>query len=154
MGGIQMFSTTKKGKQGSNISGDMDTIIGVSSCIEGNINSNGAIRIDGKFIGNVNTKTDLILGEQGYIKGSIVANNASISGKIEGNIKCLGLLQIMTTGRVFGDIEVINIAISEGALFKGSCTMINKPEEIEDIKLIESSMEDEEMMFTEKKIQE
>ncbi|SHH98823.1 bactofilin family protein [Clostridium grantii] len=148
-----MFSTTKKGKSGSNISGDMDTIIGASSCIEGNINSNGAIRIDGKFIGNVDTKTDLILGEQGYIKGNIVANNASISGKIEGNVKCLGLLEIMTTGRVFGDIEVVNIAISEGALFKGSCTMINEPDEM-DVKLIESSIQDEEIIFTEEKIQE
>ncbi len=142
-----MFSSSKKNKNVSTTgAGTIDTVIGVSSSMEGNINSNGIIRIDGKFHGDITTKTDIIVGEQGYIKGNIKANNASISGKVEGNIKCNGLLEIMTTGRVFGDIEVASISINEGAMFKGSSRMITTVvEEDDDEKLlIESPDFDEE----------
>lgn len=147
-----MFSSSKKSKSVSSSVGTIDTIIGVSSSMEGNINSNGIIRIDGKFKGDIVTKTDLIVGEQGYIEGNIIANNASISGKIEGNIKCHELLEILPTGRVFGDIEVANMAINEGAIFKGNCKMVS--ETIEDIKLIESGNEEKQIENNSFEIQE
>lgn len=138
-----MFSSAKKNKSVSSSVGTIDTIIGVSSSMEGNINSNGIIRIDGKFKGDVVTKTDLIVGEQGYIEGNIIVNNASVSGKIEGNIKCHELLEILPTGRVLGDIEVASMAINEGAVFKGNCKMVS--EAAEDIKLIESANEEKQV---------
>lgn len=147
-----MFSSSKKSKSVSSSVGTIDTIIGVSSSMEGNINSNGIIRIDGKFKGDIVTKTDLIIGEQGYIEGHIIANNASVSGKIEGNIKCHELLEILPTGRVFGDIEVANMAINEGAIFKGNCKMVS--ETIEDIKLIESGNEEKQIENNNFEIQE
>lgn len=147
-----MFSSSKKSKSVSSSVGTIDTIVGVSSSMEGNINSNGIIRIDGKFKGDIVTKTDLIVGEQGYIEGNIMANNASISGKIEGNIKCHELLEILPTGRVFGDIEVANMAINEGAVFKGNCKMVTEP--IEDLKLIESGNEQNEIQNKAFEIQE
>lgn len=139
-----MFSSAKKSRTVSSSVGTIDTIVGASSSMEGTINSNGIIRIDGKFKGDIDTKTDLIIGEQGYIQGNVRANNASVSGKIEGNIKCHALLEILPTGRVFGDIEVGSIAINEGAIFKGSSKMTTEStEDFDDLKLIEAGLEEE-----------
>lgn len=105
----------------------IDTIIGTSSNIQGTITSSGTVRIDGNYTGNVTSDADVIVGEGGIIDGNISSVNVIISGKVNGNISCKGLLEISSTGRLIGDVEVKNIAIADGAVFKGKCdTMINE----------------------------
>jgi cytoskeletal protein CcmA (bactofilin family) len=105
----------------------IDTIIGTSSNIQGTINSSGTVRIDGIYTGNVTSEADVIVGESGSIEGNIFASNVIISGKVNGNVSCKGLLEISSTGRLIGDVEVKNIAIADGAVFKGKCnTMVNE----------------------------
>lgn len=106
-----------------------DTVIGLESDVEGNINSNGIIKIDGLFTGDIFTSKDVIIGETGFVKGNIKANNVNLSGKVEGNIVSFELLQIEPTGKLTGDIEVKNIAMLEGAIFKGKSIMISGTEE-------------------------
>ncbi|MFA9397564.1 MAG: polymer-forming cytoskeletal protein, partial [Clostridiaceae bacterium] len=120
-----MFATTNKNEVPVKRTNDskIDTLIGVSTSMEGNISSDGNIRIDGTFKGDINTKKQVNIGENGHIIGNITAYNIVISGKVEGNIKCDGLLEILPSGKLHGDIEVINISIKEGAIFKGSSCM-------------------------------
>lgn len=105
----------------------IDTIIGTTSNIQGTITSSGTVRIDGNYTGNVTSDADVIVGEGGIIDGNISSVNVIISGKVNGNISCKGLLEISSTGRLIGDVEVKNIAITDGAVFKGKCdTMVNE----------------------------
>ena len=114
-----MFNNQKKLQDSTRI----DTIIGPSSNIEGKINTTGTIRIDGKYTGDIFTDEDVLVGENGIINGNINSRNVSISGKVDGNIICNGLLEILPTGHLDGDIEVRKISISDGAIFKGKCSM-------------------------------
>lgn len=114
-----MFNNQKKPQDSQRI----DTIIGPSSNIEGKINASGTVRIDGKYTGDIFTDEDVIVGENGVINGNISARNVSISGKVDGNVLCKGLLEILSTGQLDGDIEVKKISISDGAVFKGKCSM-------------------------------
>lgn len=101
----------------------IDTIIGPTSDIEGKISATGTIRIDGKYTGDIFTDEDVLIGESGVINGNISSRNVSISGKVYGNIFCNGLLELLHTGHLDGDIEVKKISISDGAVFKGKCSM-------------------------------
>lgn len=114
-----MFSTSKKTQD------EIDTIIGPSSSIEGQINASGSVRIDGKYKGDIHSDANVIIGEQGYVSGNIFTSNLSISGRVEGNVNCKGLLEIHSTGQLIGDVEVKSISISDGAIFKGKCNMIS-----------------------------
>lgn len=118
-----------------------DTVIGLESDVEGNINSNGIIKIDGLFKGDIFTSKDVIIGETGFVKGNIKANNVNLSGKMEGNIVSFELLQIDPTGKLTGDIEVKNIAISEGAIFKGRSIMIRDTEK--KVEILDNPEDDE-----------
>lgn len=118
-----MFNNGRKQQDNQKV----DTIIGPSSNIEGKINASGTVRIDGKYTGDIFTDGDVIIGENGVINGNINAGDVSISGKVDGNILCRGLLEILPTGHLDGDIEVKKISISDGAVFKGKCSM--NPEE-------------------------
>ncbi|MCY6485318.1 polymer-forming cytoskeletal protein [Clostridium aestuarii] len=127
----------------------IDTTIGVETSMEGNINSNGIIKVEGRYTGNILAKTDVIIGETGFVKGDIKASNTSISGTVEGNIRCSELLEILPTGKLVGDIEVNSIAISEGAIFRGKSTMLREQEEeneiIDETKIDETQTEIEEI---------
>lgn len=114
-----MFNNQKKSDNNQKI----DTIIGPSSNIEGKINASGTVRIDGKYTGDIFTDGDVIIGEDGVIDGNITAVNVSISGKVEGNVFCQNLLEILSTGHLNGDVEVKKLFISDGAVFRGKCNM-------------------------------
>lgn len=103
----------------------IETIIGASTSFKGDLNSEGAIRIDGGYEGSVETKGDVIIGEKGKAKATINARHILVAGELKGDIKCFGKLEINCTGKLIGDIDVESIVIEEGAVFKGNCTMKN-----------------------------
>jgi cytoskeletal protein CcmA (bactofilin family) len=105
-----------------------DTVVGENTNLEGNITSEGSVRIDGKVKGNINTSGDIFIGNEAHVIGNIVANNVQLSGTIEGNIQITGLLKILSTGRIYGDIQVENFVSDEGAVFQGKCMMIDAPQ--------------------------
>jgi cytoskeletal protein CcmA (bactofilin family) len=60
--------------------------------IVGNLESQGNIRIEGNFIGNVKSKSKIILGKSSYVEGGILAPRAEIDGEVKGKIKISELL--------------------------------------------------------------
>ena len=93
--------------------------------IKGDIKSEGDIRIDGKLIGNIDTKGKIIIGATGLIEGEIKCRNARIDGKLDGKITITELIEISSTGKVNGEIITSEISIEPGAMFTGSCKMDN-----------------------------
>ena len=110
-------------KKLTSTSSKVETLIGPSTKITGNINSTGTVRIDGTYTGDIATISDVIIGKGAYIKGNIKATSVSISGTIEGNIKCTGFLELLPPGILTGDIEVNNFTIENGSTFNGRCNM-------------------------------
>ncbi|WP_050608086.1 bactofilin family protein [Clostridium niameyense] len=109
----------------------LDTVIGSDTSIEGDINSSETIKIDGKLIGDIEGKSQVIIGELGLVQGNINAKDITISGKVEGNIICNNLIQIKSSGKVLGDIQTINLVVEDGGVVNGSCSM-----KVDDIKRI------------------
>ncbi|NEZ47467.1 polymer-forming cytoskeletal protein [Clostridium niameyense] len=109
----------------------LDTVIGSDTSIEGDINSSETIKIDGKLIGDIEGKSQVIIGDLGLVQGNINAKDITISGKVEGNIICNNLIQIKSSGKVLGDIQTINLVVEDGGVVNGSCSM-----KVDDIKRI------------------
>lgn len=116
----------KKGTP-SKVSG-FDTLIGSGSLFEGNIESEGTVRVNGKLKGDMKVRGDVFVGDSAVVTGSIEANNVHVSGTVEGNIHSTGILRILSTAKLYGDIEVKSFVADEGALFQGKCSMIETPE--------------------------
>ncbi|OPX44769.1 polymer-forming cytoskeletal [Ruminiclostridium hungatei] len=101
-----------------------DTLVGSNTELKGDVISKGIVRIDGKVTGNVSVQGDLFIGEASAIKGDVTAATIHIAGTVEGNIYCSGLLKLLTTARVIGDIQVKSFVCEEGSLFDGNCKML------------------------------
>jgi len=98
-------------------------LIGNGTTIEGNISSNGDIRIDGNLKGNLLTKGKLILGDTGKINGEVHCRNFEIEGSLEGKIFVNELLSLRARSKILGDITTSKLAIEPGAIFTGKCDM-------------------------------
>jgi cytoskeletal protein CcmA (bactofilin family) len=102
---------------------NQESIVGPSVKIDGDLKSQGNLRIDGTVTGKVKTTQNLFVGESANISADVDAENASVSGTVQGNIKVSGALTIGRTGRLLGDITCGTLMVEEGAYFIGKCNM-------------------------------
>lgn len=100
----------------------IETVIGPNAHFRGDLISEGGIRIDGIFEGNIETTGNLVIGESAKVIAEIRANNISISGAVKGNISG-NRVEILETGRVWGDLTVNSLLLNEGAYLRGQTTM-------------------------------
>lgn len=98
-------------------------LIGAGTTINGEIKSNGDIRIDGTLTGKVHSKGKVVVGNTGVIEGEIYCQNADFSGTISAKVEVLGLLTLKATTKLKGDINTNKLAIEPGARFTGTCNM-------------------------------
>ena len=101
----------------------IETIIGKETSFNGTIEATGTIRVDGKFEGQLTSSGDVIIGENGEVKAQIKARSALIAGTLQGNISITDKLELLSTGKLYGDIDAAVLSIGEGAVFRGACTM-------------------------------
>ena len=100
----------------------IETIIGPNAYFRGDVQSDGGVRIDGIFEGTVDITGNLVIGEGAKVVADINANNISISGAIKGNITG-NRVEILETGRVWGDLMINSLLLNEGAYLRGQTMM-------------------------------
>jgi len=111
---------TAKSVEGGNSS---INLIGAGTVIEGDIRSNGDIRIDGTVIGHVVSKAKVVIGATGVVEGDVNSQNADVSGVIKGKTVVAELLFLKSAAKVIGDIVTGKLVVEVGATFTGSCNM-------------------------------
>ena len=109
-----------------------DTIIGASVKVEGDLNSEGDIRVEGFVTGKIKTNKNLFVGPTAKIEADVEAENADLAGSVSGQVKVKGTLQIRETGKIDGDIACAILSIAEGAHFSGTCSMPEEKEGLEE----------------------
>ena len=115
----------KKQLEGSN-KNDIETIIGANTIIKGEINGSSNLRVDGTVEGSITVSGNVLIGENGRVKGDIVAPELMVSGQVEGNATIENGLSIYSTGSLIGDVKVGSLKIEEGGVFKGHSEMTFK----------------------------
>jgi len=109
----------------------IDSLIGVGSCIRGNIVFSGGLRVDGEIIGDVSGQQEdastLVISEKALIKGAVRVGRLVLNGKIEGPIRALFYLELQSKCRVLGDVYYSKLEMHPGAVVVGQ--LIHLPEE-------------------------
>jgi cytoskeletal protein CcmA (bactofilin family) len=112
--------------------GSISTFLGADSRIEGTIEFQGTIRMDGRVKGRIlSNGGTLIVGEKAVIHADIRVDSIIVMGEINGTIDAQKKVEVYPPGRVKGDIEAGVISIEPGGVFTGNCSMKMKPDPIE-----------------------
>ncbi len=93
------------------------TIIARDLKIEGQMNSAGLIEIEGIIKGVINGNS-VIIREEGFVDGTIVAESLSLRGTFKGNIKAKNI-NIAGKANVAGEIEYELLSVEDGACIDG-----------------------------------
>jgi len=117
-----MFTTKEEKKAAEEIS-NSSNVIGKGTVLEGNIETFGNIRIEGRVNGNIKSKSKIALGHSSHVDGNIMAQNADIEGGVKGKIEISEMLVLKATAVVHGDISTGKLVVEPGAVFNGTCKM-------------------------------
>lgn len=108
------------------ISERVTSILGPGIIWRGNLRGSGGIRIEGTFEGEIQVQGIIVVGETGRVAcNNIRANTVVVAGTVRGNISA-EKLEIRSTGRVWGDVYVVNFSTEEGAFLRGLVRMEEK----------------------------
>ncbi len=123
-----MFKNNGNSKNGPTDPSSPDRLnrIVEGSSVEGDLICESNLRIDGKVKGSVRTSSRLVIGENGVVEGEVTCKEGEIEGKVHGSINASELIGLKANARIEGDIETKKLAIEEGAIFTGNCTMGGK----------------------------
>lgn len=117
-----MFTSKEEKRVAEEISNSSNTI-GKGTYLEGNVETYGNIRIEGKVIGNIKSKSKVALGPSSHVNGNVVSQNADIEGEVKGKIEVSELLVLKSTAIINGDIVTGKLVVEPGAVFNGTCRM-------------------------------
>ena len=116
--------TNKEDYKASEISNSSNTISRETS-IEGNVETSGNLRIEGKILGNIRAQSKVVLGTSANVEGKIYAQNADVEGTVKGTLHVEGLLTLKSSAKIKGDIHTGKLVMESGAVFDGKCKMGN-----------------------------
>jgi cytoskeletal protein CcmA (bactofilin family) len=119
---VQRFETQTPAPVSQQQPVGFETVLGANSSLEGALKSGANVRLDGAFNGTLEISGNVLVGETAKIQADINARNISIAGAVRGNVNGRKV-QILRTGRVWGDISAQALTTEEGAFIDGKITM-------------------------------
>src|SRR5215470_14568966 len=105
--------------------GTLSGFVGGGTVVAGEANFKAMMRVDGHLSGRVSSSSGtLIVGANGKVDANIEVAVAVIHGTINGDIIATQRLELGRAAKVNGNIQTPSLIIEQGAVFEGSCKML------------------------------
>ena len=105
--------------------GTLSGFVGGGTVVTGEANFKAMMRVDGHLSGRVSSSSGtLIVGANGKVDANIEVAVAVIHGTINGDIIATQRLELGRAAKVNGNIQTPSLIIEQGAVFEGSCKMV------------------------------
>jgi cytoskeletal protein CcmA (bactofilin family) len=111
------------GKKHSKPQNRIDTLIGLGTTIDGDLNFTGGMRIDGQVNGNViavqGKPSTLVLSENARVNGDVNVTHLVVNGTINGPVAASEYLELQGKAKITGDVHYSTLEIQLGAIIEG-----------------------------------
>lgn len=99
------------------------TRIEKSTSMEGSIDAQADVRIDGYLKGDVSTTKKVVIGKTGRVIGQVRCQNAEIEGYLEGTLAVEELLSVQASAQLYAQVETTRLSVVSGAVIQGKIFM-------------------------------
>jgi len=136
-----MAIMSKKGAADLGPVDTIDTLIGHKAEFTGDIMFSGGLRVDGKIVGNISSKSgdgasSLVLSESGEIDGNVDVAHILVNGTINGNVRSSGKVELQPKAKVNGDLHYKIIEMQLGSVVNGGLFSDGGKDEISTLKTV------------------
>lgn len=101
----------------------VDSVIAAGLSWAGSVTGRGGLRIEGAFDGDIELDGLVVVGREGRVTcEKIEAVTVVVSGSVRGDITA-DRIEIMATGRVWGNVITTSLSTEEGAFLRGQIQM-------------------------------
>ncbi|HVN85328.1 MAG TPA: polymer-forming cytoskeletal protein [Candidatus Binatia bacterium] len=97
------------------------SLLGADTVVTGRLSFNAPTRIDGTLRGEVRATELLVIGEDGFVDGTVRAQKLVVLGKMRGDVRGAEQVEIGPGGRLTGTIETRSLVVQEGGQLDGDC---------------------------------
>jgi cytoskeletal protein CcmA (bactofilin family) len=105
--------------------GTLSGFVGSGTVVTGEATFKAMMRVDGHMTGRITSSSGtLIVGSNGKVDANIEVAIATIHGTINGDIVATQRLELGRSAKVNGNISAPSLIIEQGAIFEGSCKML------------------------------
>ena len=112
--------------------GTLTGFVGNGTTLTGEANFKGMLRVDGGLSGRVSSADGtLIVSTNGRVDANVEVAVAQIFGTVNGDITATKRIEMGRVAKVTGNIQTPALVIEQGALFEGSCRMVQVKEQAE-----------------------
>src|SRR5438270_7640506 len=112
--------------------GTLTGFVGNGTTLTGEASFRGMLRVDGTLSGNVRSEDGtLIVSTNGRVEANVEVAVAQIFGTVNGDIIASKRIEMGRVAKVTGNIQTPALVIENGAIFEGSCRMVQLKEQIE-----------------------
>jgi cytoskeletal protein CcmA (bactofilin family) len=107
--------------------GLLSGFVGNGTTLQGEASFKGMLRVDGHLSGQVKSEGGtLIIGNNGQVDADVEVAVATIHGTVNGDIIASQRLELGRAAKVNGNIQTPSLVIEQGAVFEGSCRMVQQ----------------------------
>lgn len=112
--------------------GTLTGFVGNGTTLTGEASFKGMLRVDGGLSGTVRSDDGtLIVSTNGRVDANVEVAVAQIFGTVNGDITASKRIEMGRVAKVTGNIQTPALVIENGAIFEGSCRMVQVKEQAE-----------------------
>ena len=107
----------------SNKSQDINSIVGNSTSVRGDVHFSGGLHIDGVVKGNVVAESEgsmLTISDHGRVEGDVRVHNIVLNGEVVGDVYSTQHIELAPNAKVNGNVYYKVIEMAMGASVNGS----------------------------------
>ena len=107
------------------------TRLGKRTSFNGRMRFTAPVKISGRFEGEIIAEGFLYIDEGAYVRADVTAGSIVIAGEVHGNVQAAQKVEMLSTGKIYGNVRTAKLRIADGVVFDGKCEMLKNSESID-----------------------
>ncbi len=107
------------------------TRLGTDTNLKGTLRFTESVEISGTLEGKIIADGFLYIKEGASITADIRARDIIVGGMVHGNIEATEKLEILATGKIYGNVRTARFRVADGVVFEGKCEMLRDSDTID-----------------------
>ena len=100
--------------------------VDIGCVIRGELEFKNTFRLDGRVEGQIQSSSELLIGETGSVEGEIDVGRCVVGGEVRGTIRAAEQVVLHSSAKVWAEIFASALVMEEGAFLEGKVTMERK----------------------------